>query len=307
MRRPSFQFYPADWLGNANLKRCTPAEKGMWIDIMCLMHGADEYGILRWPLKEIASAIGVRVQDVQGLVRKGVLKGADGRCSAFIYTPRSGRKEGPPVTIIEDQDGPVWFSSRMVTDEYVRTARGEASKPAPKPPFGDNKGEAESLHPSCAGPSSSSSSSSTSLAKPTGLVAVGNAVLEAMGTDPAKFVGHFGGLAEQMRQGATGDELIRVAERLAARPGWTPKRDPIAFLLKALSDQLPVVREEMSRPPPMSPAEEWRALWSQRVAGYARRGLWLPSWGPSPAEEGCEAPTDILAEARADETRKDAA
>ena len=33
MRRPSFQFYPADWLGNTNLRRCSHSEKGAWIDV----------------------------------------------------------------------------------------------------------------------------------------------------------------------------------------------------------------------------------------------------------------------------------
>ena len=38
MKRPSFQFYPEDWLANANLRRCTHEEKGIWIDVMCLLH-----------------------------------------------------------------------------------------------------------------------------------------------------------------------------------------------------------------------------------------------------------------------------
>jgi hypothetical protein len=37
-KRPSFQFYPADWSANPNLKRCTFAEKGIWLEVMCLLH-----------------------------------------------------------------------------------------------------------------------------------------------------------------------------------------------------------------------------------------------------------------------------
>lgn len=160
MKRPSFQFYPGDWQANSNLRRCTHAEKGVWLDVMCLMHDQPEYGILRWPLKEIAQAVGGKPADLRGLVTKGVLKGSDTYLSEpHIYTPRSGRKDGEPVTLIPTQDGPIWYSSRMVKDEYVRTIRGEstrfgdvsdeASKRSPKPPFGDG----------------SSSSSSTSLEK----------------------------------------------------------------------------------------------------------------------------------------------
>lgn len=52
--RPSFQFYPADWLANTNLRRCSEAARGIWIDVMCVLHGADEYGVIRWPLADLA-------------------------------------------------------------------------------------------------------------------------------------------------------------------------------------------------------------------------------------------------------------
>jgi hypothetical protein len=160
VKRPSFQFYPGDWQVNSNLRRCTHAEKGAWVDVMVLMHDQDdEYGVLRWPLKEIAQSIGAPVALLRGLVAKGVLKGSDSELTeAYIYTPRSGRKDGEPVTLIAPQPGPVWYSSRMVKDEYVRTIRGEASrfgaddgdapkaqsKPAPKPPFGDGSSSSSS-------------------------------------------------------------------------------------------------------------------------------------------------------------------
>lgn len=167
MNRPSFQFYPADWLGNSNLRRCTHTEKGVWIDVMCLLHDAAEYGMLRWPLKEIARAAGCQVSILNALVAKGVMKGSDSSNSVpFIYTPRSGRKDGEPVTLVPVQLGPIWYSSRMVRDEHVRLKRGEesrfvggdggtpkaSSKAAPKPPLSD-------------GSSSSSSSSSSSREK----------------------------------------------------------------------------------------------------------------------------------------------
>jgi hypothetical protein len=170
MRRPSFQFYPGDWSSNPNLRRCTFAEKGVWLEVMCLMHDQDSYGMLRWPLKEIAQAVGCSVKDLEALVRKGVLKGSDGYLSEpFIYTPRSGRKDGEPVQLVAEQNGPIWYSSRMVKDEYVRTIRGESSgngdapkptpKTSPKPPLGEDIG-------ATFGPRVSSSSSSTSVKTP---------------------------------------------------------------------------------------------------------------------------------------------
>lgn len=153
MKRPSFQFYPGDWQSDLKLRRCSPAARGVWIDILCAFHDSDDgYGLLRWPLKEIASTVGASMAHVRELVDKGVLRGSDAAITdQLVYVPRSGRKDGDPVTLITTQPGPLWYSKRLVKDEHVRTIRGEgtrfgdesgaspktAGKPAPKPPFGD--------------------------------------------------------------------------------------------------------------------------------------------------------------------------
>ena len=149
MSRPSFQFYHGDWRSNAKLRRCTRAERGDWIDAMCLLADSDEFGMLRWPLKDLAQAVGCPVSSLQALRDKEVLKGADKGegCPPFIYIPRHGGKDGAPVILIPEQTGPIWYSSRMVRDEYIRSIRGEgtrfgaepkgAEKHKPKPPIGD--------------------------------------------------------------------------------------------------------------------------------------------------------------------------
>lgn len=173
MSRPSFQFYPDDWLANANLRRCSWAARGAWSDVICFMHDSDRYGVLEWSLKEIAQAVGCPRALLNELVAKGVMKGCDaGECQPLIYTPRSGRKVGPPVTLIPAQPGPIWYSSRLVRDEYLRTVRGDgsrfgganggtpkaatgdASNRAPKPPIGEGQSDGS--------PSSSSSPPSDS-------------------------------------------------------------------------------------------------------------------------------------------------
>lgn len=166
MKRPSFQFYPADWRNNANLRRCSPAARGVWMDVLCVLHDSDEYGVVHWPLKDIASAAGASIALLRELVAKHVLKGCDaGECEPFVFTPRHGRKDGAPVVLVAAQRGPVWYSSRFVRDEYVRTIRGESSrfgagdgespKGAPKPTLGDG--------------STSSSSSAASHTTPIGV------------------------------------------------------------------------------------------------------------------------------------------
>ncbi len=162
MKRPSFQFYPGDWRANAKLGRCTHAERGIWITVMCLLHDSDEqYGVLHWPLEDLAQAAGCKVADLQALRRKKVLKGADAgeRFEGHVYTPRHAGKEGESVALVPAQDGPIWFSSRMVEDEYVRTKRATngGDIAAPKPPIGGEQGG----HPSRDARAQSSSSSSS--------------------------------------------------------------------------------------------------------------------------------------------------
>ena len=203
MKRPSFQFYPGDWQANSKLRRCTHEEKGIWIDVMCLLHDQEEYGVVRWPLKDIAHVVGSTVAKLRGLVEKGVLKGADAGelCEALIFTPVSGRRKFPSVTLIDAQNGPIWYSSRMVEDEYKRHVRGgsktgqsDSPNPSPTPPFGEYIGASPnpslnpSPHPSPsrARASSSSSSSSSSL-KASSVLSSSDPPVRESGADDTRF------------------------------------------------------------------------------------------------------------------------
>jgi hypothetical protein len=167
MKRPAFQFYPADWRNNAKLRRCSHAARGAWIDTLCLLHDSDEYGVLRWSLADLARAVGAPIKLLRELVDKDVLKGADSDCSPYVYVPRHAGQDGEPVTLIESSAAPCWYSSRMVCDEYVRQRRGARTqfdnenqppkatpKSTPKTPFGADIGIRQGD-----GPTSSSTSS----------------------------------------------------------------------------------------------------------------------------------------------------
>jgi hypothetical protein len=169
LKRPAFQFYPGDWRNNAKLRRCSWEARGVWIECMGLMHDSDEYGVLRWSLTEIGQALGAPMKVLKELVAKGVLYGCEkGSCEAMVFTPKHGRRLGKPVTLIECQPGPIWFSPRMVRDEYVRLKRGNGTRfggdfdDAPMGCFGDDFDPAPNgtpRHREGDGPSFSSSSS----------------------------------------------------------------------------------------------------------------------------------------------------
>ena len=167
MKRPSFQFYPGDWRKNAKLRRCTDAARGAWMDLLCVLHDADEYGVCRWPLVDLARSAGVPLRLAKELSEKGVLKGADRGAAPYIFTPTHAGKNGEPATLVEPGDGPCWYCSRFVRDEWIRQRRGQSTqfsadnqppkatpdgspKATPNPTIGERQGD---------GPSSSSSAS----------------------------------------------------------------------------------------------------------------------------------------------------
>jgi hypothetical protein len=44
MTRPWFKFFPADWKADNQLKLCSPAARGLWIEMLCICHEATPYG-----------------------------------------------------------------------------------------------------------------------------------------------------------------------------------------------------------------------------------------------------------------------
>jgi hypothetical protein len=146
VKRPAFQFYSKDWRGNLKLRRCSDAAKGAWIEIMCLLHDSDEYGVWRFPLKELITAAGVQLKSAKELVEKGVLKGGDSNVAAYSYTPRHAGKVGKPVTLIEASTGPLWYCSRFVRDEYKRKHAGVETRFKPTTPPGGWPPDPEPSH-----------------------------------------------------------------------------------------------------------------------------------------------------------------
>lgn len=110
MKRPSFQFYPSDWLRDTALRSCSPSARGLWIDMICFMHEGNPYGHLKVGNKVIlpanlASMVGATLLEVEGwlseLHQAGVYEIAD--------------------------EGEI-YSKRMVRDESLRNKRAEGGK-----------------------------------------------------------------------------------------------------------------------------------------------------------------------------------
>ncbi len=99
MKRPSFQFYPSDWLHSTDVRLCSPAARALWIDMICLMHTGTPYGYLRVNQQDIhmdnlAVILGVKQADILMLIHELEAHGVFSRDSnGSIYCRRMIRDE----------------------------------------------------------------------------------------------------------------------------------------------------------------------------------------------------------------------
>lgn len=129
MKRPSFQFYPGDWQSNIKLRKCSFRLKGVWLEMMLLFHDSDEYGLVRWTLKEIKKVIGCTQKDLDKLIEYGILKGTDLKEKKvnfeMIFNQNRSHFLKKKKENLIDSVGPLWYSCRMVLDEFLRKKRGQ--------------------------------------------------------------------------------------------------------------------------------------------------------------------------------------
>jgi hypothetical protein len=151
MKRPSFQFYPGDWINDAALRSVSVSARGLWIDMICFMHQGSDYGHLKVNHKVIlppnlARMVGATLPEVEGWLAE--LE------SAGVFS--------------KDESGCI-YSRRMIKDEKLREIRANGGilggNPALKQPQKVNPkvGGKVNLTPNLKPTPSSSSSSSSSL------------------------------------------------------------------------------------------------------------------------------------------------
>jgi hypothetical protein len=99
MSAPWLKFYPSDWRADPALRMCSLAARGLWMEMLCLMHEAAPRGSLLvngQPVtdKQLASLCGVSGRDVTRCIEQleaaGVFSREDNRT---IYSRRMRRDE----------------------------------------------------------------------------------------------------------------------------------------------------------------------------------------------------------------------
>ena len=89
-KQPAFMFYTGDWLKDPQLRRCSAAARGIWMDLLCLMHEMPTRGVLRdetgavWSIEDVVNSIGGCTAEMVGeLIDKRVLKKSHRRGTLF--------------------------------------------------------------------------------------------------------------------------------------------------------------------------------------------------------------------------------
>lgn len=67
-KRPSLQFYPADWIKDPDLSKCSPATRGIWIDLLCAIHEADDGGRVSGTVEELARCARCTPEEMQAAI-----------------------------------------------------------------------------------------------------------------------------------------------------------------------------------------------------------------------------------------------
>lgn len=164
-KMPAFQFYPSDWRSDNGVQALGFFERGVWFEMLCLMHESEQRGRLLlngnpMPEDALARLLGLDNQILTNTISKLLDYGVASR----------------------DQEGAL-ISRRMIRDEYIRQIRKEegkkggnpnlvnqkSTKPPTKKEFEDNQKST---------PSSSSSSSSSKQKKDAAFAACVSEVFE---------------------------------------------------------------------------------------------------------------------------------
>lgn len=107
--KPWMKFYPRDWRGDQALRVCSLAARGLWMEMLCVMHEATPYGHLLvggQPVKDdvLARLVGAAVGEVQAML-------VELREAGVFRQTRTG----------------VIYSKRM-TDDHKRSIQGRRDK-----------------------------------------------------------------------------------------------------------------------------------------------------------------------------------
>lgn len=188
MKMPAMQFYPADWRKDLAVQALGYFERGVWFEMLCLMHESSERGVLLlngipMPDEVIARLLGLDNQTFNQALTKLLTYGVAKR---------------------RDADNAI-FSKRMVADEKICQIRREAGKRGGNPALLKQIPTTRDKQ----NPTPSSSSSSSENKDAAEVLAYLN---DKAGRNYKPVPANIGLIAARLREGATADDCRKVVD-----------------------------------------------------------------------------------------------
>ena len=219
MKRPSFQFYPGDWRRDSALQSCSLVARGMWIEVMCVMHECIPYGKL---------SVNGQPMTIEQLAR---IVGE----SATVTRRIMDELEHAGVFSRDDQG--VVFSRRMVKDGHISDVRSAAGKLGGNPDLlkqndKQNASKTQANAEQSPTPSSSASSSSSKAKSTTGTAdaGAGQGATKAENCPQAQIIALYHELLPELPPAREWPEAN--AAQLRARWRSTPERQSLDWWRK---------------------------------------------------------------------------
>lgn len=98
-KQPWFKFYPQDWRGDAKLRMCSIGARGLWAEMLCVMHEAEPYGYLLVGGKKVVAR---QMASLAGI--------SQGECMKYLLELAS-------AGVYSEDENKVIYSRRMVRDK----------------------------------------------------------------------------------------------------------------------------------------------------------------------------------------------
>lgn len=293
---PWSKFFWKDWRADPRLRICTYSARGLWIDLLSLMHEGEPYGYLtvngRAPSpRELSGILGGKSSEIGRLLdelkRENV---ASVTPDGVIFSRRMVRDAARRATYQSNgsKGGQTTHKSKHLVEQNGEQLLEQKSGDLLKPLLDHSlKPRARVSEPE---PESDSTTNQSSVAEGAGL---GKWVLDYF---QSPNLVHAGPVRDWVRAGAA-PALIRgvvaqvTAQQRSKNPDWAPRS--LNYFTEAV---MRAMREGQQPPDPDARPDAERDHWLGRMGSYSR-GMWLPEWGDAPGERGCDMPPRLQAEA----------
>jgi hypothetical protein len=285
MADPWMKFYPADWRADPKLRMCSLMARGLWMEMLAIMHEATPRGFLLVsgkaptdaqlavlagaPLEQVTEAIGeLEATGVFSRTREGVIYSRrmtrDAKKAATAR--KNGKNGGNPRLRKETGNPPLDNPSVKGGVKPQKPDARESSVPIGT--GADAPGPASPL----------SSSQAVWQSYPHKLAAIS-------GKPEAKVRTWMGKVLKEHSP-----EAFSIAAEAALRIGTG---DPFAYIVKALQN---IGTRSAPRPGPAPKAHADETHWRWMLERYRESGFWTFRAYPSPESPECPCPAEILAE-----------